>query len=143
LFCISVSFFFLKFSVSWVTSSLILSIFYFNSFIYLFVMVSISVWSSFSASMISFISFYVFSYSLVLLSWNFLSASYTFWLTMSSNISMKLSLITCRISSFRVFLWASLGSLVWFIFVLLEYESGYLFSLFRSKSCSTLFFGGK
>jgi hypothetical protein len=36
-----------------------------------------------------------------LLSWNFLSASCTFWLTMSSNISMKFSLITCRISSFR------------------------------------------
>jgi hypothetical protein len=49
---------------------------------------------------------------LFLLSWNFLSASCIFCLTMSSNISMKFSLITCRISSFRVFLWASLGSLV-------------------------------
>jgi hypothetical protein len=36
-----------------------------------------------------------------LLSWNFLSASSIFWLTMSHNISVKFSLITYRISSFR------------------------------------------
>jgi hypothetical protein len=39
-------------------------------------------------------------------SWNFLNASCAFSLTMSSNASMKFSLITCRISSFRLFLWA-------------------------------------
>jgi hypothetical protein len=62
--------------------------------------------------MVSLICFCVFSYSLVLLSWNFLSASCMFWLTMSSRISMKFSLITCRVSSFRVFLWSLVGSLV-------------------------------
>jgi hypothetical protein len=82
-----------------------------NSFISLFVVVSVSVWCLFMTSMISFICFCVFSYSLFLTSLNFFSASYTFWLTMSSYISMKFSLITCRISSFRGFLWASLGSL--------------------------------
>jgi hypothetical protein len=46
---------------------------------------------------------------LFLLCWTFLSASSTFWLIMSSNISMKFSLITCWIFSFRVFLWASLN----------------------------------
>jgi hypothetical protein len=46
-----------------------------------------------------------------LLSWNFLSVSCTFWLTISSIICIKFSLITLRISSFRLFLWASLGSL--------------------------------
>jgi hypothetical protein len=66
----------------------------------------------FRASMISFIGFCVFSCSLFLLSWKFLSASCTFWLTTSSSISMKFSLITCRISSFRVFFWALLGSLI-------------------------------
>jgi hypothetical protein len=49
--------------------------------------------------------------SLFLLSWIFLGASCMFWLTMSSNISMKFLMITCRISSFRVVLWALLGSL--------------------------------
>jgi hypothetical protein len=45
-----------------------------------------------------------------LLPWN-KSVSCTFRLTISSIISIKFSLITCRISSFRVFFWASLGSL--------------------------------
>jgi hypothetical protein len=62
---------------------------------------SVSFWCLFRAPMISFICFCVFTYSLFLLSWNFFSASYTLWLTMSSNVSMKFSLITCRISSFR------------------------------------------
>jgi hypothetical protein len=65
--------------------------------------ISISVWYLFRVPMISFICFCVFSYSLIFLSWNFLSVSYMFWLTMSSTISKKFSLITCRISSFRVF----------------------------------------
>jgi hypothetical protein len=111
LFCISVFFFFLRFSMSWVTSSLILPILVLNSFISLFMMFSVSLWYLFRAPTSSFICFCVFPYSLFLLSWNFLSASYMFWLTMSSNISMKFSVITCRISSFRVFLWTSLGSL--------------------------------
>jgi hypothetical protein len=62
--------------------------------------------------LILFICFCVFSYYLFLLSWNFLSASCMFWLTMSINISMKFSLIICRISSSSVFLCASLDSLV-------------------------------
>jgi hypothetical protein len=40
LFCISVSFFFLRFSISWITSTLILSIFALNSFISLFMVFS-------------------------------------------------------------------------------------------------------
>jgi hypothetical protein len=55
-----------------------------------------------------------------------------FWLTMSSNISMKFSVITYRIASLRVFLWAMLGSFASFIFVLLESGTGYLFSSFSS-----------
>jgi hypothetical protein len=46
-----------------------------------------------------------------LLSWNFLSVSCTFWLMISSVISIKFSLITWTVSSFRLFLWASLASL--------------------------------
>jgi hypothetical protein len=110
LFCISISFFFLRFFISWVTS-FILSIFVLNSFISLFMVFSVSFWYLFRAPMSSFICFYVFSYSLFLFSWNFLSASCRFWLTMSSKISMKFSVITCRIYSFRVFLWALLGTL--------------------------------
>jgi hypothetical protein len=112
LFCISVSLFFLRFSISKATFSLILSIFSLNSFTSLFMVFSVSFWCLFRAPMTSFICFCVFSYYLFLLSWNFLSASCTFWLTMFSIISIKFSLITCRISSFRLFLWASLGSLV-------------------------------
>jgi hypothetical protein len=69
-----------------------------------------------------------------LLSLNFLSVSCTFWLTISSNISIKFSLITDRISSFRVFLRALLGSLSLFIFILLASGSGHLFSSFPSGS---------
>jgi hypothetical protein len=36
-----------------------------------------------------------------LLSWNFLSASCTFLLTLTSIISMKFSLFSCRISSYK------------------------------------------
>jgi hypothetical protein len=72
-FCTYVSLFFLKFSISWVTSSLILSIFVFNSFIYL--LCSLFHFGVFRAPMSSFICFCVFSYSLFLVSWNFLSAS--------------------------------------------------------------------
>jgi hypothetical protein len=110
LFCISVSFFFLRFSISWVTSSLILSIFDLNSFISLFMMVlDFFFWHFFRASMISFICFCVFSYSLFLSSWTVLSVSY---FGVDHVISMKFSLTSCRISSFRLFMWASLGSLV-------------------------------
>jgi hypothetical protein len=77
-FHISVSFFFQRFSISWVTSSFILSIFIFNSFISLFVVFSVSLWCLFRAPMSSFICFCVFLYSLFLMSWNFLSASYIF-----------------------------------------------------------------
>jgi hypothetical protein len=55
LFCISISFFFLRFSISWVSSSLILSVFALNSFISLFMVVSVSVRHLFRASMTSFI----------------------------------------------------------------------------------------
>jgi hypothetical protein len=59
-FCISVSFFFLRFSISWVTSSLILSIFVFNSFISLCVVFSVSLWCLFRAPMSSFVCLCVF-----------------------------------------------------------------------------------
>jgi hypothetical protein len=42
----------------------------------------------------------------------FLECLLYFLVTMSNNFSMKFSLITYRISSFRLFLWASFGSLV-------------------------------
>jgi hypothetical protein len=42
MFCISVSFLSLRFSISWVTSSLILTIFVFNSFISPFIVLSVS-----------------------------------------------------------------------------------------------------
>jgi hypothetical protein len=71
LFCTSVSFFFLRFSISRVMSFL-LSIFIFNSFISLFMVFSISLWCLFRAPMISFFYFCVFSYSLFLLSWGLL-----------------------------------------------------------------------
>jgi hypothetical protein len=77
----------------------------------------VSLWCLYSASMVSFISSCSFSNSLFLLSWNFLSVYCTFWFTISSIISIKFSLIICRISSFRLFLWSSLGSwhsLSWF-----------------------------
>jgi hypothetical protein len=82
-FCVSVWFFFLRFSISWVTSSLTFSIFIFNSFISLFILFSVSFWCLFRAPMSSFICSCVFSYSLFLVSWNFLSASCMFWLTVS------------------------------------------------------------
>jgi hypothetical protein len=66
-----------------------------------------------------------------------------FWLTMYSNISMKFSVITCRISPWRMFLCASLGSLASFIFVLLESGTRYPFSLFLSESCFKLFYVGE
>jgi hypothetical protein len=62
---------------------------------------------------------------------------------MSNNISMKFSVITCRISSLKCVLVALLGSLVSFIFVLLESETGYLFSSFPCESCIKLFFEGE
>jgi hypothetical protein len=93
--------------------------------------------------MSSFICFCVYSYSLCLVSWNFLSASCMFQLTTSSNISMKFSVITFKISSLRMFLWALLGSLASFIFVLLESGTGYPFYSFPSESCINLFFGGE
>jgi hypothetical protein len=60
---------------------------------------------------------------------------------MSSNISMKVSVISCWISSFRLFLWALLGSLALFVFVLLESGTGYLFSSFPSNLVLN-YFGG-
>jgi hypothetical protein len=104
---------------------------------------SVFLWYLSRAPMRSFICFCVFSYSLVMLFWNFLSASYTFWLTLSNNISLKFSVITYRISSLRLFLWASLGSLAQFIFVLLKSVTGYPFSSFPSESCINLFLGGE
>jgi hypothetical protein len=61
----------------------------------------------------------------------------------SSNISMKFSVITCRISSLRMFLWALLGSLALFIFVLVEFRTGYPFCSFPSESSIKLFLGGE
>jgi hypothetical protein len=66
-FCVSVSFFFLRFSISWITASLN---FLFSSLINLslFVVFSVSLWCLFRAPMSSFICFYVFLYSLFLVS---------------------------------------------------------------------------
>jgi hypothetical protein len=77
-----------------------------------------------------------------LVSWNFLSASCMFRLTMSSNIAMKFSVITCRISSFLVFLWVSLGP--WYSLSLFYWslELGICFFSFPSESCVKLFWGG-
>jgi hypothetical protein len=87
---------------------LLMPIFILNSFMSLFMVSSMSLWCLFRAPVVSFICSCAFSYSLLLLSQDF---SCTFWLTMSSNIFMKFSVITWRISSFRVFLWTLLGSL--------------------------------
>jgi hypothetical protein len=70
-FCVSVSLFFLRFSISWVTSSLVLSIFIFNSVMCLFILNTVSFWYLFRAPMSTFICSCVFSYPLVLVSWNF------------------------------------------------------------------------
>jgi hypothetical protein len=59
-FGVSVSFFFLRFSILWVTSSLILSIFNFNSFISVFILFSVSLLCLFRAPVSSFICFCVF-----------------------------------------------------------------------------------
>jgi hypothetical protein len=71
----------------------------------------VSLWCLYSASTVYFICSCAFSNSLFLLSWNFLHVSCTFLSCIFSIISIKFSLITCRISSFRLFLWASLGYL--------------------------------
>jgi hypothetical protein len=90
LFCISALFFFLRFSMSWVTSSLILSIYTLSSFIPLFKMFFVSLWCLYRASIVYFIFSCAFSYSLFLLSWNFLSTSCIFWLTILSIIFITL-----------------------------------------------------
>jgi hypothetical protein len=53
---------------------------------------------------------------------------------------MKFSVITCRISSLRLFLWASLGFLASFI-ILLESRIWYPCSSFPFDSCIKLFLG--
>jgi hypothetical protein len=69
---------------------------------------SLSLWCLFRAPMCSLIHLCVFSYSLFFVSWNFLSASCTFWLTMSSVISMKISVIACK-----SFLWGCFCGHYW------------------------------
>jgi hypothetical protein len=61
----------LRFSILWVTSSLILLIFTLNSSSSQFMVFSVSLLCLFRALMISFICFCVFSYSLFLFPWNF------------------------------------------------------------------------
>jgi hypothetical protein len=56
---------------------------------------------------------------------------------------MKFSVISCKISSLWVLLWALLGSLVSFIIVLLESGARYPFYSLPSKSGIELFFGGE
>jgi hypothetical protein len=58
---------------------------------------------------------------LSVVSWSFLSASCTFWLTMSYSFSMSFSVMSFIISLWEFFLWASLSS---FIIVLLGSELG-------------------
>jgi hypothetical protein len=117
MFSVSVWFFFEVFHI--MGHSLFNSIFIFNSFIPLFILFSVLLWCLFRAPLSSCICFCVLSYSLFLVSWNFLSVSCSFWLTMSRIFSMEFSVISCKMSYLRVFLWASLGSLVSFVFVLL------------------------
>jgi hypothetical protein len=99
-------------------------------------------WCLFKSSLSSFICFCVLSCSF-LVSWNFLGASGTFWLTLSNIFSMNLSMISCKISSLRLFLWTSLGYLVTFIIVLLGSGWGYPFSSFPTESSIELFFWGE
>jgi hypothetical protein len=66
-FCISVCFLFLMFSISWVTSSLKFSIFIFNSCIYLFINFSVSLWCLFKAPTNSYL--FVSVYFCVLYFW--------------------------------------------------------------------------
>jgi hypothetical protein len=65
-----------------------------------------------------------------------------FWLTMSGIISMKFSMITCRSSSLRLFLWTLLGSLVSFIFVFWSPKLGICFLHFLLNPVLN-YFGGK
>jgi hypothetical protein len=56
---------------------------------------------------------------------------------------MNFSVICSKISSLRVFWWASLGSLVSSIIVLLGSGTSYPFSSFPTESCIELFFWGE
>jgi hypothetical protein len=100
---ISVWFFFLRFSKSVINSSFIFCVALFNSCISLFISSFVSLWCLLRSSLSSLICFYVISCSLFLVPWNFLSASCTFWLTMSNIFSMNFSEISSQISSLRVF----------------------------------------
>jgi hypothetical protein len=92
-----------------------LSIFVLSSFICLFIMFSLSLWCLYSTSMVSFISSFAFSNSLFLLSWNFLSVSCTFWLTLSC-ISHWVPIV-CLLLNYSCglhwVLWHSLSSFCW------------------------------
>jgi hypothetical protein len=79
-FFVPVWFPFLRLSMFLVTSSLTFFILLYNSFISLFIVFFVSLWYLFVVPLSSFICFCVFPCSLFLVSWNFLSASCTFWL---------------------------------------------------------------
>jgi hypothetical protein len=134
---------FLRFSISWFTSSLILSIFILSSFISQFMVFFVSLWCLYRASIVSFICSCAFSYSLFLLFWNFLSVSCTFWLTLSSIIlwnslwllaGFLLSDCSCVL---RWVLWYSLSLFCWSLNV------GICFLHFPPVPVLTTYWGGK
>jgi hypothetical protein len=91
LFCISVLFFFSE--VFHIPSHFLFNVGYYQSeFVYLFINRVLCFTVVFiQCCIVSFVCSCAFSNSLVLLSWNFLSVSCTFWLTISSIISIKFS----------------------------------------------------
>jgi hypothetical protein len=80
----------------------------YNSYISLFIGSFVLLWCLLKSSLSSFICFCVFLCALFLVSWNFFSASYTFWFYISSIFSMNFSVISSKISSLRIFTWVSL-----------------------------------
>jgi hypothetical protein len=90
--------FFLRFSRSTTPLYLMLS----PLFPYLFFYsVFVLLWCLLKSSLSSFRCFCVFTSFLFVVSWNILSASCTFWLTMSHSFSMCFSVISSMISSLR------------------------------------------
>jgi hypothetical protein len=99
-FFISVSLFFLRFSISWVTSSLILSIFVFNLFISLFLVCSVSLWCLFRAPMCSFICFCLLVF-------------FIFWCLWISWVPLVCFGLSCLVTSPWNSRWLLAGFLLW------------------------------
>jgi hypothetical protein len=93
-----------------------------------------------NSSLSSFTCFCVSSCSYFLVSWNFLSASYSFWLTMSSVFSMNFSVISSKISSLRIFFVSFTLFLGEIFYILWGSGTEYPSSSFPTESCVELFF---